>query len=463
MRVYYKLARQQGGRAWKALGGSFTSAILLPVFKEAPGRRRVEPNAAMGVMGFLENHRVIFKAGVSCLRKTNLKEITMSTLKKLMVIVAVMLVSASLFAERIEGYASPWAVKGISQVYVNYGYLGHDDYGVYGKDSSSNNHGYLGSDDYGAYGKHSSSGNYGYLGSYYYGAYGYDSSSGNYGYLAHNLYGAYGRSSGNYGYLGSSSNGAYGSSSSGNYGILGSSSYGAYGRYTNGNYAYLGGSTKALGSYAATAASYAAHFSHISGSYMYLGANSYGAFFHGPGSSSATICNSSDIGIGAYGPEDAAYFTGDVTVSGDLYVTGDKDNVIKLDDGTWVTMSATEAPYPEYTISGRTKLSNGTARIEFDEPYPKVISKEIPIKVIVTPEGSYSGIYVKDVSVNGFTAVSDVGDRNATFSWMAIARVKGKEQKTDYGAVTAKMQKLEASQRLLGLPNRNTPMEHEEA
>lgn len=367
----------------------------------------------------------------------------MSTLRKIIVISGIMLAFVNLFADPVEGSGAPWGVKGSGTYSLNYGLLGTNDYGVFGKDSAQDNIGYLGGSTYGAFGRNNSASNYGFLGS--------------------SSYGAYGRNNaGSYGFLGSSSYGVYGRGTSSNYGYLGGSSYAVYGMNNTGNCAYLGGSSRSLYAYAALATSMAAVLSHTGGSYLQLGADSYGAYIRGPGSAQVTICSSSDIGIGAYGPEDAAYFTGDVTVSGDLYVTGDKDNVIKLNNGTWVTMSATEAPYPEYTISGRAKLANGSVRIDFEEPYPQVISNRIPIKVIVTAEGSSSVIYVKDVDVTGFTAASEIGDRNATFSWMAIARVKGREQKQDYKAVTEKMQRLEASQKYEGLSTMSRPSSRNE-
>ena len=80
---------------------------------------------------------------------------------------------------------------------------------------------------YGVYGKHYITDNYGYLGSDNFGVYGYSHYSG--GYFEGDTYGVYGlHPSGNYGYIGSSDYGVYGSSS-GNFGFLGSTSYGVYG------------------------------------------------------------------------------------------------------------------------------------------------------------------------------------------------------------------------------------------
>lgn len=342
----------------------------------------------------------------------------MSTLKKLVFFLALMLTSVNVFAEQLEGSGSPWGVKGTATVTSNFGYLGHTSYGAYGECESSGNYGLLGSDSYGVFGKYGSSNTYGFLGS--------------------------------------SNYGVYGRHSSGNYGYLGTWNYGAYARNANGNTAILGDPTRGIYAYGTGTNSFAGHFSHSSGTYAYLAENAMAGHFKGAGTEEVHI-GLPGIGLNARGSEYAGNFIGDVNISGDLYVSGDKDNVIKLDDGSWVTMSATEAPYPEYTISGRAKLVNGAVSIEFEEPYPQVISKEIPIKVIVTPEGSASLIYVKDVSVKGFTAASGFGDENATFNWIAIARVKGKEQKQDYKAVTAKMQRLEVSQKLLGLSTLSLP------
>jgi hypothetical protein len=117
-----------------------------------------------------------------------------------------------------------------------YGVWGEGEIGVYGKARS-------GSGTYGVYG-HSNSDvgyKYGYLGGEDYGVFGHDSDNGAYGYLGGSSYGVFGRSS-NYAVRGeaTSSYGVYGSAV-GNYGVYGSANdYSVFGR---------GSSTVAYGVY----------------------------------------------------------------------------------------------------------------------------------------------------------------------------------------------------------------------
>jgi hypothetical protein len=129
---------------------------------------------------------------------------------------------------------SEGVIKGTDTGTGNYGYLGSDLYGVYGRDSSGG-FGYFGGGGWGAYGQ-SPGGSWGTLGTNY-GAFG-SNSTGNFGYLGGASYGAYGvdASTGNYGYLGYYAMGANGWHANGKWGGLGTNSYGVY--YSGG----LGGS-----------------------------------------------------------------------------------------------------------------------------------------------------------------------------------------------------------------------------
>lgn len=60
--------------------------------------------------------------------------------------------------DKTQGYLGhpEYGVYGKSLVTGNFGYLGDDSFGVWGEDFSTNNHGYLGSDEYGVYGESNS-------------------------------------------------------------------------------------------------------------------------------------------------------------------------------------------------------------------------------------------------------------------------------------------------------------------
>ena len=70
---------------------------------------------------------------------------------------------------------------------------------------------------------------------------------------------------------------------------------------------------------------------------------------------------------------------------------------------------------------GTAKLVNGSIDVKFQG---NSFNKAFNIRVIATPIGSWSGIYIENISNAGFTAVSEVGDPNAEFSWIAIGEIK---------------------------------------
>lgn len=69
-------------------------------------------------------------------------------------------------------------------------------------------------------------------------------------------------------------------------------------------------------------------------------------------------------------------------------------------------------------LAGSAKLVAGRADVKFEDKFSTVAAN---IKVIVTPVGSWSGIYVMDVSPNGFTVRSETGNPDAEFNWFAVS------------------------------------------
>ena len=68
-------------------------------------------------------------------------------------------------------------------------------------------------------------------------------------------------------------------------------------------------------------------------------------------------------------------------------------------------------------LTGSAALVGGRADVKFKESLSKFASD---IKVIVTPMGSWSGIYVMNISPDGFTVMSGAGDPNARFNWIVV-------------------------------------------
>jgi len=141
---------------------------------------------------------------------------------------------------------SNYGVRGTAQDGVGVSGLSHNSYGVWGGHTSTLvNFGYLGSDIFGAFGKHENSGNYGGLGCSDKGVYGYSNTGGRgvYGWSGSN-YGVEGTSTTSHGVHGSSysSYGVYGiNSDSGNFGYIGGSNIGVYGWGGSGDYDFYAG------------------------------------------------------------------------------------------------------------------------------------------------------------------------------------------------------------------------------
>ncbi len=141
----------------------------------------------------------------------------------------------------------------------------------------------------GVYGEYSGIGGetYGILGCSY-GAYGEDESSGNYGYLGGNDYGVYGQSgggSGILGHIGGSNYGSYGEYGNKSYGYLGGYYYGVYGKHKNsGNYGYIGGANYSLIGYNLDSGNWAGIGSNSYAGYFKGNVNITGSLSKGGGS-----------------------------------------------------------------------------------------------------------------------------------------------------------------------------------
>lgn len=160
----------------------------------------------------------------------------------------------------------------------------------------------------------------------------------------------------------------------------------------------------------------------------------------------ASAENDSGVTYGIYSRVDspsgyAGYFDGDVLVNGDLSATGSKPATIRTSQG-WERVYAVESPEVEISISGTDHLSDGESQVRFGRLFSEIISDKIPVRVIVTPVGSWSGIYVVSANTEGFTVRSGAGNPNAAFNWMAIARRKGYEERLNNNVWNQKVEEV---------------------
>jgi hypothetical protein len=92
-----------------------------------------------------------------------------------------------------------------------------------------------------------------------------------------------------------------------------------------------------------------------------------------------------------------------------------------------VSYSTTSMSVDVYT-RGTSALVNGSAYISFKEDFSSITSKEIPLNITVTPTGASKGVYVTDISNEGFRIVENGDGRsNVSVNWVAYGTRIGYE------------------------------------
>ncbi len=130
------------------------------------------------------------------------------------------------------------------------------------------------------------------------------------------------------------------------------------------------------------------------------------------------------------------------------YFSGGTKAGVKTSKG-WRAVNTIESPDGDFYMSGTGQLKDGKATISFaeisggDNIFEEAVSEKVPVKVIVTPVGSWSALYVSESSTKGFTVLSASGDKNAKFNWIVIGRKKGAEKRDTSILTEEQLKKLE--------------------
>ncbi|HLF52298.1 hypothetical protein [Flavobacterium sp.] len=83
----------------------------------------------------------------------------------------------------------------------------------------------------------------------------------------------------------------------------------------------------------------------------------------------------------------------------------------------------------DVTTRGTNALKNGTTFVAFKEAFRNLVSKEELINVTVTPTSETNGVYVSEVTSEGFyIKENQKGTSNASFNWVAIGTRAGFEK-----------------------------------
>ncbi len=144
---------------------------------------------------------------------------------------------------------------------------------------------------------------------------------------------------------------------------------------------------------------------------------------HGATSDEYLAVFAADTGTSGWSPPATKFY---FRADGNAYADGGWHTFKRDSKGEYESFSAIEAERQEIVAHGKAKLVNGEARITFPRSFSEFVSSREEITVTVTPK-SWSGLYVPEVTTQGFVVKSGAGDPNAEFDWIAIGVEKGKE------------------------------------
>lgn len=207
--------------------------------------------------------------------------------------------------------------------------------------------------------------------------------------------------------------GAFGDSATGS-GVAGSSSsgYGIYGQSGSGAGVYGSTGTGLYGVYG------------IAGSHQ------------GSGGVVGVATAAGTIGFAgaAFAPAtDAGYFTGNVSVFGDLNVTGAKHAVVKDRAGAYRAMYCVEAPESWFEDFGTGSLAGGKAEVALDPEFAQFVHTD-SYHVFLSEDGGSHGAHTTHKDATGFTVEVDsdlaaakgksAASVSGTFSWRVVAKRK---------------------------------------
>ena len=148
--------------------------------------------------------------------------------------------------------------------------------------------------------------------------------------------------------------------------------------------------------------------------------NSHGVFGLAPTSIMAGVVGFNTASGGGL----AGHFIGNVTVTGDFTVTGDKAAAVRHPDGSHRRLYCQEAPEPWFEDFGEGQLAGGRGTVRLDADFAAVVRTD-GYHVFVTPKGDCSGLYVTGQTATGFEVRElKAGTSSLAFSYRIVARRK---------------------------------------
>jgi hypothetical protein len=139
------------------------------------------------------------------------------------------------------------------------------------------------------------------------------------------------------------------------------------------------------------------------------------------------VATTRGIGVGLYarGLDRAGYFDGRVEVQGDLQVSGAKSATVAHPDGSHRLLYALESPQSWFEDFGRSRISQGRARVELDSDFAALV-QTTDYHVFLTPEGDSNGLCVRGRNSDSFEVCEQQGGRAISHSlteWLPSARI----------------------------------------
>ncbi len=177
-----------------------------------------------------------------------------------------------------------------------------------------------------------------------------------------------------------------------------------------------------------------------SGGYRSSGFLNYGLYATaalevGTGRSSSEVA-AKGIGGGFVGDLMGAWFKGDVmgTISeGKLFASYNLGNAITDGKNIELITTAEGEKIPTYTVSsasaakiyndGTGQLTNGKARVNFDETFLAALSKDTKPTITISPLGGWANIYIAAIDARGFDVVeANNGTSNINFNFIVVGK-----------------------------------------
>ncbi|MDW8303118.1 MAG: hypothetical protein RML38_11710, partial [Bacteroidia bacterium] len=156
-----------------------------------------------------------------------------------------------------------------------------------------------------------------------------------------------------------------------------------------------------------------------------------------PGGKIGSAAPNNMIGLGIYGGVMGGWIRGctyglnvrgerySMYVDGKSYVNQPVVYLIQTQNTNRVPAYMSVSTHPEITDKGKVNLVNGRAVVSFKDAFKNAVLNIDDVIITVTPQGNTQGVYVTDITREGFTIVeNNQGKSNVQVCWTASAPLK---------------------------------------